>query len=53
MGKHFDADKFAFRTCNMLFDDLAIDFVDLCKVQFAGQDDDIGKAGIEFQCLGI
>ena len=53
MGKHFDADQFSFRPCDLLVDDLLVDFVHLFQVQLACQDDDIGKTGIEFQRFRI
>ena len=53
MSKHFDADQFSFRPCDLLVDDLLVDFVHLFQVQLARQDNDIGKTGIEFQCFRI
>ena len=53
MTEHLDADRFAAAAADMLLLDVAIDRGYLFHIQFARQDYDVRKLGIELQGFGV
>ena len=53
MAEHLDAYEFAARSCDMLLFYLLVDGANLVHIELACQDHNIGKLGVEAQCLNI